>query len=152
LPRWLGIFTLRNTSAPTICHHSVKRHIDHQDAALRTYAASVVVGVNKIKSERNLKQTREALGQQNYLSSQARKFKKHSASEAEEFLWSLLRESRLGVSFQRQKVLYGYIVDFWCPSSKIAVELDGRQHSSRRDKDAARDQILLEHGVRVFAN
>ncbi|MCI0447155.1 DUF559 domain-containing protein [bacterium] len=120
------------------------------ECAALLYPDLVVIGVNRIKSPGNLKQTRKALNQQRYLSSQASKFKKHSASSAEEFLWSLLRRSQLGMSFQRQKVLYGYIVDFWCPSKKLAVELDGRHHSARKEKDEARDKVLMDHGVRVL--
>ncbi len=120
------------------------------ECAALLYPDLIVIGVNRIKSEQNLKQTRKALNQQSYLSAQSRKFKRNSASEAEEFLWSLLRGAKLGVSFQRQKVLYGYIVDFWCPSKKLALELDGRHHSARKQKDGTRDEILLNHGVRVL--
>jgi very-short-patch-repair endonuclease len=120
------------------------------ECAALLYPDLIVIGVNRIKSEKNLKQTRKALNQQQYLNSKASKFKKVPSSPAEEFLWTLLRGSQLGVSFQRQKVLHGYIVDFWCPSLRLAIELDGQHHLSRRQKDRARDQFLNDHGVRVL--
>lgn len=35
---------------------------------------------------------------------------------------------KLPVTFHRQKVINNYIVDFYCASAKIVIELDGSQH------------------------
>ncbi len=64
-------------------------------------------------------------------------------------LWQRLRHKQLGVRFHRQKVIAGYIVDFWCPAWKIAVELDGA-FSHDAAADAKRDAVLEQMGIRVL--
>lgn len=46
-------------------------------------------------------------------------------SEPERLLWQALRASQLGVRFYRQVVLQGFIVDFFAPSARLVVEVDG---------------------------
>jgi leucyl-tRNA synthetase len=61
-------------------------------------------------------------------------------------------EAQLGVKFWRQTVLLGWIVDAWCPSKKIIVEIDGSVHDSKSAKkyDARRTRVLQEElGARV---
>jgi very-short-patch-repair endonuclease len=77
-------------------------------------------------------------------------YMRRRSTPPEQFLWSLLKGKQMGVSFFRQKVLQGYVVDFWCPEAKLAVELDGRHHLSQKDRDAARDAVLREHGITVL--
>jgi very-short-patch-repair endonuclease len=120
------------------------------ECAALLYPDMIAAGVQRIKSNRNLKETTKALNQQRYLSSQAKKFRKSSASAAEDFLWSLINGNQTGATFFRQKVLHGYIVDFWCPSKRLVVEVDGRHHLARKKKDANRDEILKAHGIRVI--
>jgi len=49
--------------------------------------------------------------------------------EAEILLWSKLRGNQLkGLQFYRQKIIDNYIVDFYCPKSRLVVEVDGGQH------------------------
>lgn len=45
-----------------------------------------------------------------------------------------------------------YILDFYCASKKIAIELDGTQHFEDigREKDALRDNYLNERGIKVL--
>jgi very-short-patch-repair endonuclease len=61
-----------------------------------------------------------------------------------------------GHSFRRQHPIGPYILDFYCPSAKLAVELDGDQHASARGRahDAVRSQFLTKQGICVlrFAN
>ena len=48
---------------------------------------------------------------------------------AEATLWSLLKNSSLdGRKFRRQHSVGRYILDFYCPAEKLAVELDGEDH------------------------
>jgi len=73
-------------------------------------------------------------------------------NRAEQLLWQRLREGQLGVWFRRQVVLLGScIVDFYCPSARLVVEVDGGYHAapSRRRADARRDRRLAKSGVRV---
>ena len=56
------------------------------------------------------------------------------------------------VRFQRQKPIDNYIVDFYCASHKLVIELDGGQHyeESGIEYDRQRTQVLERLGVRVL--
>ncbi len=48
---------------------------------------------------------------------------------AEVILWSTLRGKSLkGCKFRRQYSIGPYIVDFYCPQLKLAIEIDGESH------------------------
>jgi very-short-patch-repair endonuclease len=48
---------------------------------------------------------------------------------AEFILWSKLRSKNLnGCKFRRQYSIGMYIVDFYCPQLKLAIEIDGESH------------------------
>jgi methionyl-tRNA synthetase len=71
---------------------------------------------------------------------------------AEELIWSLLRNRRLAAQkFRRQHPvdLSGkkYILDFYCDSLKLAVELDGSQHQDAAQYDAERTAALSKAGI-----
>jgi very-short-patch-repair endonuclease len=54
---------------------------------------------------------------------------------AEKVLWEKLRNKRLdGYKFKRQHGLDSYIVDFYCYSSKLIVEVDGKTHEMKEQK------------------
>src|SRR5438874_513146 len=65
--------------------------------------------------------------------------------EAEKRLWYGLRRGALGFRFRRQYAVSNYILDFYCPKAKVAVEVDGDFHD--REKDAERDAALLALGI-----
>jgi very-short-patch-repair endonuclease len=68
----------------------------------------------------------------------------------EEILWNSLRRDALGaLHFRRQQVVAGYIVDFYCASAKLAVEIDGIVHLGTADYDRIRDRALSEMGIRT---
>ena len=54
--------------------------------------------------------------------------------------------------FIRQKPLADYIVDFYCPSRQLVIEVDGDEHYSERAQayDRRRSRILAKLGVRVL--
>ena len=71
-------------------------------------------------------------------------------TDAERRLWSHLRASQLGgIKFTRQMPIGDFVVDFACRSARIAIELDGGQHSDSAT-DAARTAIIEAHGYRVI--
>jgi very-short-patch-repair endonuclease len=75
---------------------------------------------------------------------------RQTMTEAEKTLWENLRGNRLGgFHFRRQQVIAGYIVDFYCHSASLAVELDGPVHENQADYDLERDGILKVLGLRV---
>ena len=72
---------------------------------------------------------------------------------AEYRLWSLLRGKKLGgYKFRRQHVIINYIVDFFCFSEKLIVELDGPIHNTQRAReyDQRREALLVASGYRIL--
>jgi very-short-patch-repair endonuclease len=58
----------------------------------------------------------------------------------------------LPITIHRQKVIGSYIVDFYCASKKIVIELDGSQHfeNEGQEKDKLRDEYLKKSGIKVL--
>ena len=56
------------------------------------------------------------------------------------------------IKFQRQKAIGKYIVDFYCPSLKLAIEIDGNQHYSKEgiEKDKIRTEEINKQGVQII--
>ncbi len=75
---------------------------------------------------------------------------RHSPTEAEMRLWSCLRNSALGIKFRRQQIIRGFIVDFYCDSAGVVVEVDGGVHLENPEKDRERDAILSETGLTIL--
>ena len=78
---------------------------------------------------------------------------RNNMTESERVLWSRLRGKQiLGVQFYRQKPIGNYIVDFYAPKAKLAVEVDGSQHSEEKHiiKDARRDLYLASLDMEVL--
>lgn len=74
-------------------------------------------------------------------------------TDTEKLLWSRIRRKQLkGYQFYRQKTIGNYIVDFYCPSAKLVIELDGSQHYTNegKQKDQVRDQYLIGIGLQVM--
>ena len=76
---------------------------------------------------------------------------RHSMTEEERLLWKQLRERRLlGLRFRRQQIIDGFIVDFYCPSVGLVVEVDGPVHDERADYDRERDQVIAARGLTII--
>lgn len=72
---------------------------------------------------------------------------------SEKKLWMHLRNKQLdGIKFRRQHPVDGFIVDFYCPSARLAIELDGGVHvdSEQASYDLLRQKELAEQGVKVI--
>jgi len=72
---------------------------------------------------------------------------------AEAALWKRLQKSQLeGRKFRRQHSVGAYILDFYCPAERLAVELDGAAHNHEQAylKDTARDDYLRSLGITVL--
>jgi very-short-patch-repair endonuclease len=68
----------------------------------------------------------------------------------EQLLWSRLRSKRLaGWRFRRQVPIDRFVVDFFCPTAQLVVELDAPTPDDRQGYDAARAERLAEGGLRV---
>jgi very-short-patch-repair endonuclease len=71
----------------------------------------------------------------------------------EVLLWIELRGGRLGdLKFRRQHPVGPYVLDFYCPAKRLAIEIDGEAHAGddRAERDRIRDQRLAERGIRAL--
>jgi very-short-patch-repair endonuclease len=78
---------------------------------------------------------------------------RNNLTEAERLLWTRIRCKQIkNVQFYRQKPLGSYIVDFYAPSAKIIIEVDGGQHFEGIHilKDKFRDDYLKKLGFKVL--
>lgn len=74
-------------------------------------------------------------------------------TDAERVVWSRIRRKQLlGVQFYRQKPIANFIVDFYAPSVKLVIEIDGSQHYEQEHllRDKKRDSELNELGLHVL--
>lgn len=70
-------------------------------------------------------------------------------TDTERKLWAKLRNRQLeNVKFRRQHPLGPYVLDFYAEDHRLAVELDGSQHTP--EGDAARTAWLMARGCRVI--
>jgi very-short-patch-repair endonuclease len=70
-------------------------------------------------------------------------------TDAERELWFHLRAGRLlGLKFRRQHPFPPYILDFYCATARLVVELDGSHHDA--SVDARRTEFLQHHGLTVL--
>ncbi len=76
---------------------------------------------------------------------------RENMTRGERELWKCLRANGLdGFHFRRQQVIEGLIVDFYCHSAGLVVEVDGEIHNMQKDYDQARSQILINRGLKVL--
>ena len=82
-----------------------------------------------------------------------RKELRNNQTKAEAKLWKALRKSQLqGKKFRRQHSVENFIVDFYCPSEKIIVEIDGSIHDNfiNNEYDYDRQKQLQKLGFKVL--
>jgi len=76
---------------------------------------------------------------------------RREGTNVERRLWQKLRNAQIdGASFRRQHPAGRYILDFYCPTLQLAVELDGGQHAQAESRDRERDEWLRQRGVTVL--
>ena len=81
----------------------------------------------------------------------AQVLRKEGTKEERHLWYDFLK--RYPVQFKRQVVFGNYIVDFYCPQAKLAVELDGSQHYEREklEYDRQRTECLEKtYGITVI--
>ena len=84
---------------------------------------------------------------------QRRRELRRDQSDAEKALWAKVRNKQFfGIKFFRQYSIGPYILDFYCPMVKLAVELDGGQHNQTDniEYDTARSEYLKAQGIDVI--
>ncbi|BBC26696.1 endonuclease domain-containing protein [Pseudanabaena sp. ABRG5-3] len=70
---------------------------------------------------------------------------------AETILWQALRGRQMGgLKFRCQHPVGRFIVDFYCPSSKLVIEVDGDIHNQQQEYDQVRTEQLQAFGYTVL--
>lgn len=72
--------------------------------------------------------------------------------KAEGLVWARLRDRQVeGYKFRRQYSVGAFVVDFYCPALKLAIEIDGPSHwmDGVPEYDAQRQLFLEEKGINV---
>ena len=66
-------------------------------------------------------------------------------------LWYLFLRNHQ-TKFYKQRIIGSYIVDFYCASAKLVIEIDGSQHydDEGKDRDTERDHYLRSLGLTVM--
>ncbi|MEL6319257.1 MAG: endonuclease domain-containing protein [Cyanobacteria bacterium J06626_14] len=78
---------------------------------------------------------------------------RNNMPRAEIILWSRLRLRQVaGVKFRRQYGVERFVLDFYCPALKLAIEVDGPTHLSPEAQayDQRRQQFIEELGIRFL--
>ena len=80
----------------------------------------------------------------------AKTLRKNMTKEERRLLYDFLRI--YPIKFLRQKIIGKFIVDFYCASAKIVIELDGSQHyeDKKMQEDLIRTRFLEEYGLKVI--
>ena len=82
-----------------------------------------------------------------------RKSNRKSLTLAEAFLWNHLKRKQLdGRKFRRQHSIGNYIVDFYCASERLIIELDGEVHNNPTalSRDQERSVFFKKKGFKVI--
>src|SRR5690349_15422967 len=80
----------------------------------------------------------------------ARRLRKEM-SLPERLLWRELRGKPMELKFRRQHPVGPYVLDFYCPAAKLAIEVDGIAHDmgERPLRDEPRDEFIRAQGIEV---
>ena len=84
------------------------------------------------------------------LTTNARKLRKNMTKEERHLWYDFLKN--YPVRFLRQKVIDNYIVDFYCHSARLIIELDGSQHYEEKGliKDKIRTERIEQRNLMVI--
>jgi very-short-patch-repair endonuclease len=70
---------------------------------------------------------------------------------AEDLLWQRLRGGKVeGLKFRRQHAVGRFIVDFYCVTAGLVIEVDGPIHEYQRERDIERQAYLVAMGLKVL--
>ena len=77
---------------------------------------------------------------------------RRNSTETERTIWQRVRRRQMGPEFRRQVSIGRYVVDFYCPSAQLIVEIDGGVHlvAEAQAYDGERDKFFMENGFRVL--
>lgn len=73
--------------------------------------------------------------------------------KAEQLLWAKLRgRSLLGRKFRRQYSVESFVLDFYCPQARLAIEIDGESHyrGNADEYDRSRQECIERFGIKFL--
>ena len=76
---------------------------------------------------------------------------RQNQTNAEELVWRFLRNRQLsGHKFRRQFSVDHFVINFYCPELKLAVEVDGETHNEpgQQKKDRSRQKYLESFNIK----
>jgi very-short-patch-repair endonuclease len=74
---------------------------------------------------------------------------RRNPTPSEVLLWQAIRRKQLdGRRFRRQVAIGPFIVDFYCPAERLAVEVDGPIHKAQKESDRTRQELIESLGIR----
>jgi|SRR5690606_30759565 len=82
-----------------------------------------------------------------------RKELRNNLTPAEAYLWNELKNGQLeGRKFRRQHSIDNFVIDFYCASEQLIIELDGQVHlnATAEEKDRKREEKLEEMGFTLI--
>ncbi len=78
---------------------------------------------------------------------------RREATQAEKVMWEIVRDRSLRhLKFRRQYPVENFILDFYCPRLRVAIEVDGDGHldEAGRVGDEWRTRELKKLGIRLI--
>ncbi|MBM3713395.1 MAG: endonuclease domain-containing protein [Actinobacteria bacterium] len=76
---------------------------------------------------------------------------RNNPTYAEKILWLSLRNRQIhGVRFLRQFSIFGFVVDFYSPEVRLAIEVDGISHRGKEEYDSERQKIIESLFIKVI--
>ncbi|HUP46474.1 MAG TPA: endonuclease domain-containing protein [Thermoanaerobaculia bacterium] len=71
-------------------------------------------------------------------------------TRAERILWRWLRDRRfLDTKFRRQFPIGPFVLDFYSPELRLAIEVDGAIHDRKALADRQRERFLIENHIAI---
>ncbi len=86
------------------------------------------------------------------LVSLARELRNNQTPAEIKFWLEILKDKRLAsYKFSSQKPIDNFIMDFYCSSLRLVVEIDGKIHKAQKERDNERDEILKQKfGLKIL--
>jgi len=77
---------------------------------------------------------------------------RNNMTYCEKIVWLHLKKRQLGYRFLRQYSVDHFVIDFYCPELKLAVELDGDVHNlpEQKEYDISRQKYLEAFGIKFI--
>jgi very-short-patch-repair endonuclease len=78
---------------------------------------------------------------------------RRNQTPSEKIVWMYLKNRQTkGTKFRRQYSIDKYVIDFYCPELKLAIEIDGDVHDlpDQKEHDIIRQNYLQEYGINIL--